>query len=302
MSTSMRLTMESFIRIHGPRLFSEITPHGPAACTIPSARNRSLCAFALFAPPPTSAFKPSSSPRRDLISSSSCCFRSLTSAASRTRFLQRFGRTESRRAGWGRLGRPRLNTFADHTRTRRGGGDQCGTTSHLSPKDRMTTFGKNQTGKVAEKCPRLGTSSGAHHPMIKSEFQGQRKITCFFLLRLPFSEQHMNQLIIYPKNEGPQTHRVLRAQTPAMQSPTPAMESPKIVRVYYTYYIYERKPKWAIPGTPRPFPPRAARSRPRPAPALWDARRREAERPGARSARPADERRRIGEGGSGETT
>ena len=39
----------------------------------------------------------------------------------------------------------------------------------------------------------------------------------------------------YPKNPGPQTqtHRVSRAQTPAMQSPTPAMESPRIVRVYY---------------------------------------------------------------------
>ena len=38
---------------------------------------------------------------------------------------------------------------------------------------------------------------------------------------------------IYPKNPDPQTHRVLRARTPAMEGPTPAMESPRILRVYY---------------------------------------------------------------------
>ena len=34
-----------------------------------------------------------------------------------------------------------------------------------------------------------------------------------------------------PKNPDPQTHRVLRARTPAMEGPTPAMESPRILRV-----------------------------------------------------------------------
>ena len=34
-----------------------------------------------------------------------------------------------------------------------------------------------------------------------------------------------------PKNPGPQTDRVLRARTPAMEGPTPAMESLTILRV-----------------------------------------------------------------------
>ena len=37
--------------------------------------------------------------------------------------------------------------------------------------------------------------------------------------------------IQFPENPDPQTHRVLRARTPAMEGPTPAMESPRILRV-----------------------------------------------------------------------
>ena len=35
----------------------------------------------------------------------------------------------------------------------------------------------------------------------------------------------------YPKNPGPQTDRVVRPRTPAMEGPTPAMDSPRILRV-----------------------------------------------------------------------
>ena len=48
-------------------------------------------------------------------------------------------------------------------------------------------------------------------------------------------------LRVYPKNPGPQTHKVLRVQAPAMEGPTPAMEIPRIlwvVRIVSALRVY----------------------------------------------------------------
>ena len=48
---------------------------------------------------------------------------------------------------------------------------------------------------------------------------------------------------LFPKNPGPQTDRVLRVRTPAMEGPTPAMESPRILRVG-VFLVFTSKKKY----------------------------------------------------------
>ena len=68
--------------------------------------------------------------------------------------------------------------------------------------------------------------------LLRMEFLASFALFYFFegvLRRSPYSIH--TSLIHCPKNPDPQTHRVLRAWTPAMEGPTPATESPRILRV-----------------------------------------------------------------------
>ena len=55
----------------------------------------------------------------------------------------------------------------------------------------------------------------------------------------------------HPKNPGPQTHRVLRVRTPAMEGPTPAMESPRILRAIKIHQRPSIKRNLVYPGPRR---------------------------------------------------
>ena len=78
--------------------------------------------------------------------------------------------------------------------------------------------------------PELGQSPsceylGSPRPFLKRSFGDPKRNFLWVVPKIVFG---LLGTMLHP---DPQTHRVLRARTPAMEGPTPAMESPRILRV-----------------------------------------------------------------------